>query len=54
MLSALWVTALIAGKPGLIELWSRITKWRVGWKWGLFAVLSPVVIFLLGIQNDTR
>ena len=49
MLAALMTTALVGGKAGLGELWGRITKWRVGWKWGLVAVLSPVVIFMLGL-----
>lgn len=47
--SALAVTAYTAGKPGLRALWSHITRWRVGWKWGLFSVLSPVVVFALSI-----
>ncbi len=49
MLAALFVTALVGGKAGLGELWQRITKWRVSWKWGSFAVLSPLAIFLLGL-----
>lgn len=38
MLAALIVTALTTGAAGLGELWGRITRWRVGWKWWLFAV----------------
>jgi len=45
--AALIVTALTAGKEGLRELWHQITRWRVGWKWGLFSVLSPVAVFAL-------
>ncbi|MGE5221385.1 MAG: hypothetical protein ACM3PY_03045 [Omnitrophica WOR_2 bacterium] len=44
-LAAILVTALANGKEGLRELWSRITRWRVGWKWALFSIFSPVVIF---------
>jgi membrane protease YdiL (CAAX protease family) len=47
MLAALIVTALTSGRAGLGELWGRITKWRVGWKWTSFAILSPFVIFAL-------
>jgi membrane protease YdiL (CAAX protease family) len=47
--AALIVTALTTGKGGLKELWHRIARWRIGWKWGLFAVLSPVVGFALSM-----
>ena len=47
MLAALIVTALASGTAGLRELWSRITKWRVDWRYAAFAILSPVVIFAL-------
>lgn len=47
MLAAVIVTVLTAGKDGLRELWSRITKWRVDWRYAAFAILSPVVIFAL-------
>lgn len=47
MLAAIIVTALTAGKDGSSDLWSRITKWRVDWKYAAFAVLSPVAIFAL-------
>jgi membrane protease YdiL (CAAX protease family) len=47
--AALLVTALMAGREGLKELGRRITRWRVGWRWWLFAVLSPVVVFALSM-----
>jgi len=47
--SALAVTAWTAGTQGLRELWSRVTHWRVGWRWGLFSVLSPVFVFALSM-----
>jgi membrane protease YdiL (CAAX protease family) len=31
----------------LRELWGRITRWRVNWKYAAFAVFSTVLIFLL-------
>jgi uncharacterized protein len=33
MLAALITTAATSGVEGLRELWGRMTKWRVGWKW---------------------
>jgi membrane protease YdiL (CAAX protease family) len=43
--AALILTALTGGRRSLVELWGRITKWRVGWPWAAFAVGSPVVLF---------
>ena len=49
MLAAFIVTAATGGIPGLRELWGRMTRWRVGWKWALFSVLSPVAVLLLAM-----
>ena len=38
---------MTTGKDGLQELWGRITKWRVGRGYAIFALLSPVVLFFL-------
>lgn len=47
MLAGLIMTAVTAGREGLRELWSRITKWRVGWPYVAFAILSPIALFIL-------
>jgi membrane protease YdiL (CAAX protease family) len=47
MLAAVIMTAMINGKKGLRELWSRIIKWRVAWPYAAFAILSPVALFVL-------
>jgi hypothetical protein len=49
MLAALVVTAATSGEAGLKELWGRMTKWQVGWKWSSFCILSPAVVFALSI-----
>lgn len=49
MLAALIVTAAVSGRSGLNELWSRITRWRVGWNWFLISVGSPILMFFLSI-----
>lgn len=41
--AAVIVTSLADGTAGLADLWSRITRWRVGWWW-----LSVIVILLSG------
>jgi len=48
-LAALIITALTTGKEGLKELWSRITKWRVGWGYAAFSILSPIALFLIAM-----
>jgi membrane protease YdiL (CAAX protease family) len=37
ILAAIIVLALTTGKAGLKELFSQMTRWRVGWKWYLIA-----------------
>ncbi|MCC6148363.1 MAG: CPBP family intramembrane metalloprotease [Anaerolineaceae bacterium] len=46
-LASFLMTALIGGKEGLRELWSRITHWRVNWKYGFFAIFSTILFFAL-------
>lgn len=47
MLAAFLLTAVTSGKTGLQELWSRITLWRVDWRYAAFAVLSPLALFAI-------
>jgi membrane protease YdiL (CAAX protease family) len=49
MLAAVLVTGLTTGTAGLGELWSRITRWRVRWKWWLFAIGGPLAAFILSL-----
>jgi membrane protease YdiL (CAAX protease family) len=49
MLASILVTAAIAGRTGLTELWSRIARWRVGWGWFLISLLSPAALFAVGV-----
>lgn len=46
MLSAMIVTGLTEGFPGLKKLWSRMVLWRVKPKWWVVAV-SPLWLYLL-------
>src|SRR3954453_6239877 len=34
-LAAMAVTTMVDGGPGLRELWARMIRWRVGWRWWL-------------------
>lgn len=47
MLAGILVTAGTAGKAGLCELWSRISRWRVDSGYAAFALFSPAALFLL-------
>jgi len=43
------VTAATSGLSGLQELWGRITSWRAGRLWAVFAIFSPVVMFAVSV-----
>ena len=49
LLAAIVVTALVSGRPGLREFFSRMVRWRVGLKWYAFVLLAPVVICLAAV-----
>ena len=44
LIRALIVTGVIKGKPGIAELWGRITKLRIGGRWYLRALLLAFVL----------
>jgi hypothetical protein len=37
MIAAFIVLAIVSGRSGVSDLWQRMTRWRVGWKWYLIA-----------------
>jgi uncharacterized protein len=46
--SSLIMTALLDGRGGLRDLWSRQTRWRVGWTWYAVALLTiPVLVVVI-------
>jgi hypothetical protein len=47
-LSAVIVTALVDGRPGLADLWSRMVRWRIGWGWWAL-VAGTAAVALLGV-----
>jgi len=49
LLAAFFVTWRTNGKAGLRELLGRMTRWRIGLRWILIAILSPVVLFMIAI-----
>jgi membrane protease YdiL (CAAX protease family) len=46
--AAVIVTAILDGRPGLEDLWSRVTRWRIGWTWWLL-VAGTLALTLLGV-----
>lgn len=44
--SGLLLTMWIGGRAGLVDLWSRLTHWRVGWSWALVALLTAPLLGL--------
>jgi len=49
LLASLVATYFLSGTRGLRDLFTRIFKWNVGWKWYLFMVLIPLGISLLSV-----
>jgi membrane protease YdiL (CAAX protease family) len=49
LVAAFIVTAFTAGLQGVRDLLARMIHWRVGWRWALFALLSPLALFLLAV-----
>ncbi len=41
--SSILVTALVSGREGLRALWSRLLKWRVGFRWYIIAILAGLI-----------
>ena len=48
VLAAVVVTGVVDGRAGLRDLWSRVTRWRVGWTWWLL-VLGTLSLGLVGV-----
>jgi len=46
LVAALVITAVVDGRRGLRELWSRMIRWRVGWQWYAAALLVPLALAL--------
>ena len=47
MVSALVLTAVVTGKVGTREIVRRMVKWDFGIMWYLFAILGPLVLFVV-------
>jgi len=49
MVAAIVVTALISGRPGLLDLWRRGMRADVGWRWWLIGVGTPAALGVAAI-----
>ncbi len=47
LLAAFLVTALTGGAAGVRELAGRMTRWRAGLRWLLFALMGPAALYLV-------
>ena len=47
-LAAVVVTALVDGRAGLRDLWARVTRWRIGWRWWA-VVAGTLSLALVGV-----
>jgi membrane protease YdiL (CAAX protease family) len=44
VLAALVVVGVTEGRPGYRDLLSRLTRWRVGWRWWIVALGTPLAV----------
>lgn len=49
LIASLLVTYYFFKRDGLKDLWRRITKWKIKFKWYLYALLIPVVFNLFAV-----
>lgn len=47
-MAAIVVTAMVDGRAGLRDLWTRVTRWRVGWRWWAL-VAGTLSLALVGV-----
>jgi hypothetical protein len=47
MLAAFIVTWFVAGRPGVLDLGTRMLRWDCGWRWLIVAIVSPVGLFIV-------
>jgi uncharacterized protein len=53
LVAAVLVIALVEGRAGYRELFSRLVRWRVGWVWYVVAVgLPALMVVLTGLVNS--
>ena len=54
LVAAIIVTALVYGRSGLREFFSRFVRWRVGAKWYAITFATPIVLCLIAIGITLR
>src|SRR6186713_1398336 len=47
LVAGIMMTAIVFGRPGLREFFSRIVRWRVGLKWYAAVLLIPILLCLI-------
>ena len=49
LVAGIIVTAIVYGRAGLREFFSRLVRWRVGAKWYAITFVTPIVLCLLSV-----
>jgi len=49
LVAGIIVTAIVSGRSGLREFFSRLVRWRVGVKWYLITFATPVLVCLIAV-----
>jgi len=48
-IAALIVAFLADGWIGVLDIFRRLGRWKAHWRWYIFILISPVVLYLLAI-----
>jgi CAAX protease family protein len=49
LVAGIIMSAIVSGRPGLREFFSRLVRWRVGIQWYAIAFVTPIVICLIAV-----
>ena len=49
LVAGIIMSAIVSGRPGLREFFSRLVRWRVGIQWYAIALVTPILICLLAV-----
>jgi membrane protease YdiL (CAAX protease family) len=49
LVAAIIVTAIASGRSGLREFFSRLVRWRIGFKWYVVTFATPVLLCLIAV-----
>jgi membrane protease YdiL (CAAX protease family) len=49
LVAGIIMSAIVSGRPGLREFFSRLVRWRVGIRWYVIALITPILLCLIAV-----